>query len=67
MDIVHTISATVMVDTTTGRRFQTAMCGTDLGDFDDAVKAGHVVGNYVQPEQIRQRVTCPGCLARLND
>ena len=63
-DMVHVISATAMTDGVW--TWNTAMCGERLGDFAAAVAAGHIVGNYAQPAQVAERVTCTGCRARYN-
>lgn len=59
--MVHRISATAIVGPGgLNDRIQLAMCGEQLGDYMDAVKAGHLVYTYTG-------VTCPACLARKDE
>lgn len=59
---VHAVSATaVMVE---AKRHQTAMCGTDLGSYEQAI-FNHPIANYMQRGQwATHGVTCAECLAR---
>lgn len=59
---IHVVSATAVRDG--GETIQLAMCGEQLGRYDDAVKT-HPVGNYIGPTgSAFDRVTCPQCRDR---
>lgn len=64
-DTVHVVSATsVYADDTRTTTHQLAMCGENLGPYDDIPKI-HPVGNYTTPTApAANRVTCQACRDR---
>jgi hypothetical protein len=64
--MIHIISATsTYTDETRTTTTQFAMCGAGLGNYMDAVHAGHPTGNYMAPTlegALSKGVTCPACL-----
>jgi hypothetical protein len=64
-DVVHIVSATaVHPDGDRSRTHHLAMCGADLGTYEDASRV-HPVGNYLSATSpALAKVSCPACRAR---